>query len=105
VGKGEQDVEGGKRRMGVAREKKGVGVEGGESRTGVDLRELEGGAQGCEAYEVKQRVALVRMPFYFINLLPTSLLYMSILLTEESCASPAGTGSTSTYIQTPNAAK
>ncbi len=30
-----------------------------------------------EAYEVKQRVALVRVPFYFINLLPTSLLYNS----------------------------
>jgi hypothetical protein len=41
----------------------------------------KGGAQGCEAYEVKQRVALVRVPFYFINLLPTSLLYISILLT------------------------
>ena len=25
-------------------------------------------------------VALVRVPFYFINLLPTSLLYISILL-------------------------
>ena len=41
----------------------------------------KGGAQCCEAYEVKQRVALVRVPFYFINLLPTSLLYISILLT------------------------
>jgi hypothetical protein len=41
----------------------------------------KGGAQGCEAYEVKERVALVRVPFYFINLLPTSLLYISILLT------------------------
>jgi len=40
----------------------------------------KGGAQGCEAYEVKKRVALVRVPFYFINLLPTSLLYISILL-------------------------
>jgi hypothetical protein len=40
----------------------------------------KGGAQGCEAYEVKQRVALVRVPFYFIHLLPTSLLYISILL-------------------------
>jgi hypothetical protein len=39
----------------------------------------KGGAQGCEAYEVKERVALVRVPFYFINLLPTSLLYISIL--------------------------
>ena len=26
-------------------------------------------------------MALVRVPFYFINLLPTSLLYISILLT------------------------
>jgi hypothetical protein len=40
----------------------------------------KGGAQGCEAYEVKYRVVLVRVPFYFINLLPTSLLYISILL-------------------------
>ncbi len=24
----------------------------------------KGGAQGCEAYEVKQRVALVRVPFH-----------------------------------------
>ena len=28
----------------------------------------KGGAQGCEAYVVKYRVALVRVPFYFINL-------------------------------------
>jgi hypothetical protein len=42
----------------------------------------KGGAQGCEAFEVKQRVALVRVPFYFINLLPTSLLYISILITH-----------------------
>jgi hypothetical protein len=28
----------------------------------------------------KYRVALIRVPFYFINLLPTSLLYISILL-------------------------
>jgi hypothetical protein len=40
----------------------------------------KGGAKGCEGYEVKERVALVRVPFYFINLLPTSLLYISILL-------------------------
>jgi hypothetical protein len=40
----------------------------------------KGAAQGCEAYEVLSRVALVRVPFYFINLLPTSLLYISILL-------------------------
>jgi hypothetical protein len=40
----------------------------------------KGGAQGCEAHGVKKRVALVRVPFYFINLLPTSLLYISILL-------------------------
>jgi len=46
----------------------------------------KGGAQGCEAYEVKQRVALVGVPFYFINLLPTSLLYISILLLAvEDC--------------------
>jgi hypothetical protein len=42
------------------------------------------GAQGCEAYEVKQRVALVRVPFYFINLLSTSLLYISILLAKPA---------------------
>jgi hypothetical protein len=40
----------------------------------------KGGAQGCEAYEVKKRVALVRVSVYFINLLLTSLLYISILL-------------------------
>ena len=33
-----------------------------------------------EAYEAKQRVVAFRAPFYFINLLPTSLLYISILL-------------------------
>ena len=33
----------------------------------------KGRAQGCEAYEVKKRVALVRVPFYLINLLPTSI--------------------------------
>ena len=42
------------------------------------------GAQGCEAYEVKQRVALVRVSFYFINLLPTSLVYISILLAKPA---------------------
>jgi hypothetical protein len=30
-------------------------------------------------------VALVRAPFYFINLLPTSLLYISILLSSSTC--------------------
>ena len=40
----------------------------------------KGGVRVYEAYEVKSRVALVRVPFYFINLLPTSLLYISILL-------------------------
>jgi hypothetical protein len=39
-----------------------------------------GGVRVYEAYEVKQRMALVRVPFYFINLLPTSLLHISILL-------------------------
>jgi hypothetical protein len=34
-------LEGGKRKRGVEREKKGVGVEGGERRRGVDLKELE----------------------------------------------------------------
>ena len=29
-------------------------------------------------------MALVRVPFYFINLLPTSLLYISILLTDDT---------------------
>ena len=43
----------------------------------------KGGLRVYEAYEVKQRVALVRVPFYFINLLPTSLLYISILLTTS----------------------
>ncbi len=38
------------------------------------------GVRVYEAYEVKQRVAFVRVPFYFINLLPTLLLYISILL-------------------------
>ena len=28
----------------------------------------QGGARDCEAHEAKQRVALVRVPFYFINL-------------------------------------
>jgi hypothetical protein len=28
-------------------------------------------------------VALVRVPFYFINLLPTSILYISILLSRH----------------------
>jgi hypothetical protein len=28
----------------------------------------QGGARICEAYEVKERVALVRVPFYLINL-------------------------------------
>jgi hypothetical protein len=45
-------------------------------------------AQGCEAYEVKERAALVRVPFYFINLLPTSLLYISILLRPSLTALP-----------------
>ena len=36
-----------------------------------------------EAYEVKNRVELVRVPFYFINLVPTSLVYISILLTAH----------------------
>ena len=40
----------------------------------------KGGVRVYEAYEVKQRVALVRVPFCFIHLLPTSLLYISILL-------------------------
>jgi hypothetical protein len=46
----------------------------------------KGGVRVYEAYEVKQRVALVRVPCYFINLLPTSLLYISILLlTRDPC--------------------
>jgi hypothetical protein len=40
----------------------------------------KGGVRVCEAHDVKERVALVRVPFYFINLLPTSLSYISILL-------------------------
>ncbi len=40
----------------------------------------KGGVRVYEAYAIKQRVALVRVPLYFINLLPTSLLYISILL-------------------------
>jgi hypothetical protein len=43
----------------------------------------KGGAQGCEAYEVKKRVALVRVPFYFRKLSPTSLLYITILLASR----------------------
>ena len=44
----------------------------------------KGGVWAYEAHEAKQRVALVRGPFYFINLLPTSLLYISILLTRAN---------------------
>ena len=36
------------------------------------------------------RTALVRVRFYFINLLPTSLLYISILLRRNSSGHPAG---------------
>jgi hypothetical protein len=46
-----------------------------------DVYNNEVGKEGVrvyEAYEVKSRVALVRVPFYFINLLPTSLLYISM---------------------------
>jgi len=32
-------------------------------------------------------MALVRVPFYFINLLPTSLLYISLLLKHPECNS------------------
>ena len=32
----------------------------------------KGGVRVYEGHEVKQKVALVRVPFYFINLLPTS---------------------------------
>jgi hypothetical protein len=44
------------------------------------LADIKGGVRGYEAYEVKYKVTLVRVPFYFIKLLPTSLLYISILL-------------------------
>ncbi len=40
----------------------------------------KGGVRVYEAHEVKLRVALVRVPFCFINLLPTSILYISTLL-------------------------
>ena len=50
----------------------------------------KGGVYAYEAYEVKWRVALVRVPFYFINLLPTSLLYISILLTRNIIPRPTG---------------
>jgi hypothetical protein len=43
----------------------------------------KGGVYAYEAYEVKKRVAAFRAPIYFINLLPTSLLYISILLIES----------------------
>jgi len=43
----------------------------------------KGGKYAYEAYEVKNRVELVRVPFYFINLVPTSLVYISILLTAH----------------------
>ena len=33
-------------------------------------------------------MALVRVPFYFINLLPTSLLYISILLAATESTAP-----------------
>jgi hypothetical protein len=42
-----------------------------------------GGVYAYEAYEVKQRVALVRVPFYFINFSPTSSLYISMLLRQR----------------------
>ena len=41
----------------------------------------KGGVRGFEAYEVKSRVALVRVPFFFRNPLPASFLNISILLT------------------------
>ncbi len=44
---------------------------------------VSGGVRVYEAYEVKYRVALVRVPFYFLNLLPTSLLYVSILFIAD----------------------
>ena len=44
---------------------------------------VSGGVRVYEAYEVKYRVALVRVPFYFLNLLPTSLLYISILFIAD----------------------
>ena len=40
----------------------------------------KGGVLVYEAYEVKYRVALVGVPFYFINLLPTSFLCIYILI-------------------------
>jgi hypothetical protein len=41
----------------------------------------KGGVRVFEAYEVKSRVALVRVPFFFRNPLPASFLNISILLT------------------------
>jgi hypothetical protein len=69
----------------------GGGVGGWEDKGGVwvvfiNINDMckndvgKGGVRVYEAYEVKSRVALVRVPFYLINLLPTSLLYISILL-------------------------
>ena len=43
----------------------------------------KGGAYVYEAYEAKQRVAHFRAPVCFINFLPLSLLYISILLTLD----------------------
>jgi hypothetical protein len=46
---------------------------------------------GDEVHGICTHVALVRVPFYFINLLPTSLLYISILLPESVAAQAAYT--------------
>jgi hypothetical protein len=40
----------------------------------------KGGVRVYEGCEIKKRVSLVRLSFYFINLLLTSLLYIYILL-------------------------
>ena len=40
----------------------------------IDIKDMynndggQGGARDCEAHEAKQRLALVRVPFYFINI-------------------------------------
>jgi hypothetical protein len=66
----------------------GVAQERGQRYGFININDMynndvgKGGVRVYEAYEVKYRVALVGVPFYFVNLLPTSLLYISILLSK-----------------------
>jgi hypothetical protein len=65
----------------------GVAIMNGRRDGYIDVKDLynddvgKGGVRVYEAYEVNIGwPRLVRVPLYFINLLPTSLLYISILL-------------------------